>query len=105
MTKDFSFVKNSVGKQSPERTLMILTYELGKLIEYHLKANIYGPTAYYSDTNQQKEMSDLISMARYFCEQKGWNYEALKDFGEEGYLDRMEDLSKHATPEYIDKGA
>lgn len=98
----FSFVQHAIGHQSPERTLMILTYELGKLIEYHLKAGIYGPTAYYCDANQQKEASDCISMLRYFCEQKGWDFECLKTLGEEGYLDRMEDIRKHATPEYID---
>ena len=95
MSEKFSFKKHAVGYQSMEQTLLILTYELGKLIEYNHKANIYGATAYYSDANQQKEMSDLISMARYYCEQKEWDFDQLKCLGEECYLERMEDIKKH----------
>jgi len=64
-------------------------------IEYNHKAKLYGATGYYSDKNQQKEMSDLISMARYYCEMKNWNFEELLKFGEEGYKDRMEDIRKY----------
>lgn len=91
----FSFVEHAVGYQSFEQTLSILTYELGHVIEYNHKARIYDAAAYYSDANQQKEMSDLISMARYYCEQKGWDYGALEQLGEEGYLERMEDIREH----------
>jgi len=93
--EDFSFIKNAVGCQTTEQTLLVLTYELGKVIEYNHKARIYGATAYYSDTNQQKEMSDLISMVRYYCEQKGWNFEGLVRHGEECYLERMEDIRNY----------
>ena len=79
----FSFKEYAVGYQSPEQTLLILTYELGKLIEYNHKAKIYGETGYYCDANQQKEMSDLISMTRYYCEMNGWDFDKLKSFGEE----------------------
>lgn len=71
----FSFAKRAVGYQSVEQTLLIMTYELGKVIEYNHKARIYGATAYYSDANQQKEMSDFISMLRYYCEMKQWPYD------------------------------
>ena len=94
----FSFKQRAVGDQSPERTLLILMYELGRLTEMHLKAGLYGTSganAYYCDANQQKEMADLISMSRYLCELKGWDYEKLKDYGEECYLERMEDLRKY----------
>ncbi len=91
----FSFIANAVGPQSPEQTLLILTYELGKVIEYRHKANCYGETGYYCVANQQKEMSDLISMARYYCEQRGWDYLALVQLGEQAYLERMEDLKKY----------
>ena len=40
-------------------------------------------------------MSDLISMSRLYCEQKGWDFEELMKYGEEGYMDRMHDLRKH----------
>lgn len=92
----FSFSKNSVGFQSPEQTLLILLYELGHLAEYRHRGNVYGPSAYWSETNQKKEMSDLISMARYYCEQRGWDYEELKKYGEEGYIDRMNDMREHS---------
>ena len=91
----FNFTKHSVGHQSKEQTLLILTYELGNVVEYNHKANVYGETAYYSDANQQKEMSDLISMCRYYCEQKNWNFEDLMRLGEEAYLERMEDIKKY----------
>ena len=91
----FSFTEHTVGHQSPEQTLLILTYELGKLMEYNIKARIYGASGYYSDANQQKEMSDLISMSRYYCEQRGWNFDELMKYGEEAFLDRMEDIKKY----------
>ncbi len=95
MRSPFSFAQHAAGFQSPEQTLLILTYELGKVIEYRHKANCYGEEGYYSDANQRKEMSDLISMARYYCEQRGWDFEELMALGEEAYLERMEDLEEH----------
>jgi hypothetical protein len=93
----FSFVKTSANEQPPEQTLLVMTYELGKVIEYHHKAKVYGATAYYSDSNQQKEMSDLISMARMFCEQKGWDFQELTNLGEECYMERMADIRQHGV--------
>lgn len=93
----FSFVRNSANVQTPEQTLQILTYELGKVIEYNHKAHVYGATSYYSDANQQREMSDLISMSRMYCEQKEWDYDKLMMLGEEVYLDRMEDIRQHGV--------
>ncbi len=95
ISSNFSFVENFPGVQTTEETLMVLTYELGKVIEYYHKAKRYGETAYYSEANQKKEMSDLISMARYYCEQRGWNYQELEELGEQGYLERMDDIEKH----------
>lgn len=91
----FSFVESDVSNQTPDETLHVMTYELGKVVEYHHKSKRYGATAYYSDANQQKEMSDLISMCRMYCEQKGWNYERLMSCGEESYLERMKDIREH----------
>ena len=95
LERAFSFAQNAAGPQSPEQTLLIMTYELGKVIEYRHKANCYGATGYYSDENQQKEMSDMISMVRYYCEQRNWDFEELMTLGEDAYLDRMEDLRNH----------
>jgi len=95
--ENFSFVKNYTGEQAIDETLHIMTYELGKVIEYYHKSKRYGPTLYYGEGNQQKEMSDLISMCRMYCEQRGWKYDELMKFGEECYLERMEDLRSHGV--------
>lgn len=69
---DFSFKAHAVGPQSIQQTHLIMAYELGRLIEYNHKANIYGASGYYCNANQQKEMSDLISMLRYYGELCSW---------------------------------
>jgi len=91
----FSFVSNDAGKQTPGETLHVLTYELGKIVEYYHKAKRYGTTGYYCIENQQKEMSDFISMARFYCEQRGWDYSVLTLLGEQAYLERQEDLRQY----------
>lgn len=92
----FSFVENSANFLTPEQTLLVATYELGRLIEYQHKARVYGPQeVYYCEENQKKEASDLISMIRMYCEQRGWSFEELMKFGEESYLDRMKDVKEH----------
>ena len=95
----FSFVRNDVTNQTPDETLHVITYELGKVVESYHKSKRYGAAAYYSDANQQKEMSDLISMCRMYCEQRGWNFEELMKFGEEAYLERIDDLRKYGVKE------
>lgn len=91
----FSFVVNSVGPQTLEETLMMLTYELGKVIEYYHKAKRYGASGYYSEDNQKKEMSDLISMVRMYCEQRVWDFNELMRLGEQAYLERVDDIKKY----------
>jgi len=93
----FSFVETDVTKQTVAETLHVLTYTLGNVVECYHKAKRYGATAYYSEANQKKEMSDLVSMCRLYCEQRNWSYEALMELGEEAYLDRMEDLKEHGV--------
>ncbi len=82
-------------EQTLDETLHVLTYELGKVIEYYHKAKRYGATNYYCVENQQKEVSDLISMTRYYCEQRGWDYNALTLLGEQAYLERQDDLRQY----------
>ena len=88
---NFSFTKNDVTNQTPDETLHVLTYNLGSLVECHHKSKRYKQG--YIDLGK-KQMADLISMCRYYCEQKGWNFEELMRLGEEAYLERMEDLRK-----------
>ena len=94
----FSFVENDVCNQTPDETLHILTYNLGSLIECHHKSKRYGDRGYAKLA--KKQMADLISMCRYYCEQRGWDFEELMSLGEEAYLERMEDLRKYG----VDKG-
>ena len=91
----FSFVENCVAPQGWGETLHVMTYALGKVIEYYHKAKRYGPIGYYCEENQKKEMSDLISMCRMYCEQRGWDFEDLMKLGERAYIERMQDLQKH----------
>ena len=93
----FSFVEHDACIQTPDETLHIITYNLGGLIECHHKSKRYGPQG-YGDL-AKKQMSDLISMCRMYCEQKGWSFEELMKLGEEGYLERMEDLRKYGIQE------
>ena len=95
----FSFVANSADNVTPERILLILVYEIGKLIEYRIKAQICGESGYYSVANQQKEMADVISMVRMYCEMRGWNFEELMKYGEDCYMDRMDDIRQYGQPQ------
>lgn len=97
------FTEHNVNpKQTPERTLGILTYELGRVFENLLKADVYGkPQAYLGDARY--EMSDLISMTRLLCEQMDWDFEELKILGEERYLARMEDIRKHSVQKLLER--
>jgi hypothetical protein len=100
--KNFSFVEESANNQTPERTLMIMVYELGKVIENYLKSQIYGvPQAYLGDL--KLEASDLLSMYRMFIEQMDWPLEELMQIGETRYLERMADIRKHALQELLIK--
>ena len=89
----FSFVENDVGNQTSDETLHVMTYNLGGLVEVHHKSKRCGEKGYVGLA--KKQMSDLISMCRMYCEQKGWNFDELMRFGEEAYLERMEDLKKY----------
>lgn len=94
----FSFVEHDVNGQTPEQTLLVGTYEWGRLVEYQHKARVYGPReVYYCEENQKKEMADHISMCRMYCEQRGWDFAELMKFGEDAYIDRMEDLAKYGV--------
>jgi len=93
--EEFSFVQNDVCNQTLDETLHILTYELGRVVEYYHKSKRYGEEGFYCIENQKKEVSDLISMCRMYCEQRGWDFYKLMEFGEGCYLERMTDLKKH----------
>lgn len=89
----FSFVESDVTNQTPDETLHVMTYNLGGLVEAHHKAKRYGEKGY--NALGKKQMADLISTCRYYCEQRSWDFDELMKLGEEAYLERMEDLRKH----------
>lgn len=63
----FSFIEHAAGPQSPEQTLLILAYEIGKILKCEEDIKILGSPGYKSA--QCTEMGDTISMLRYYCEQ------------------------------------
>jgi len=89
---NFSFTQHDVTNQTPDETLHVLTYNLGSLVECHHKSKRYKQG--YIDLGK-KQMADLISMCRYYSEQKGWSFDELMRLGEEAYLERMEDLKEY----------
>lgn len=91
----FSFSQHAVVPQSLEQTLSILVYEVGHMVEYRHRENCYGLDGYWCMENQRKETADAISMLRYYCEQRHWDFEELLKLGEEAYLERMEDIKRY----------
>lgn len=96
----FSFVRSDVSGMTSDETLHVMTYELGHLIELHHKCKRYGSSmemrqAYRA--NARKEMADMVSMNRMYCEQMAWDFDEVMKFGETAYLERMEDLRKHGA--------
>lgn len=94
---EFSFVQNDVTNQTPDETLHVMTYELGRLAEHHHKGKRYGEQGYLGSA--KKELAGLVSMCRMYCEQRGWSFDELIALGEEDYLERQKDLTKHGIKE------
>ena len=94
----FSFVQSDVANQTSDETLHVMTYELGSLIAHHHKTKRYGEQGYLG--SDKKELAGLVSMCRMYCEQRGWDFDELIEFGEEDYLERMKDLKKYGVSEH-----
>lgn len=102
----FSFVANSANNQTPDETLLVATYELGKIIECNHYEKRYGAERIESkgfNDHGKTEVADLISMIRMYCEQKGWNYNELEVMGESRYVSRMRDLVNTGKKEQLKK--
>lgn len=72
---DFSFAEHAAGPQSREQTLLILTYEVQKVLQCEEDAELEGSVGY--NGHALTELSDAISMIRYFCEQLSIDYLTL----------------------------
>ena len=100
----FSFVKNSATLQSEDETLLIAVYELGKVIQCHHYEKRFGNSRAESmgfKNHGMTELSDLISMIRLYCEQKGWDYFKLEELGMARYVERMRDLAMNGKQEQL----
>ena len=104
MNKNFSFVKKSANDQTPRETLDVLIYEsagdMNKAMHY---ASRYPSERNAHLAELRKATSQAISMLRMFCEQQKWDFEELAAFGEEDYLEKMQDLRKYGLQERLKK--
>lgn len=69
----FSFKEHAIGPQSIDKTLLILSYEASKVANCALEIQLYGERGYTSA--MLTEISDCISMLRYYCELTGQDLE------------------------------
>lgn len=97
--ESFDFLGKSVVIQGPEDTLNILNYEQGALAKCYLYYKRYGPQGYLP--NVKVEAADVLSTIRMFFEHMGWSEEEIRRLGEEHYLERQEDLKKHALNDQL----
>lgn len=79
-------------KQTPEFTLSILTYEVGKLHQLFVYKIRFGEAGYIGD--ERMELGDVITMACLYAEQKGYNPDELKIEGLERFDHRMSEVKK-----------
>lgn len=101
---NFSFVKESANDQSKEDTLLVATYELGKIIQCHHYSKRFGIDRIEKmgyKAYGKTEMADLISMLRMYCEQQEWDYNELLKIGEERYVERMDDLKNNGKKDEL----
>lgn len=101
---NFSFIEESANNQTKEDTLLIATYELGKIIQCYHYSKRFGIDRIEKMSYKaygKTEMADLISMLRMYCEQQEWNYEELLEMGEERYIERMNDLKNNGKKEQL----
>lgn len=69
---EFSFVKESINNQTPDETLLVLTYELKNIARCQWMEDHDLPIGY--EAHKKSEIGDLISMLRMYCEQICENY-------------------------------
>lgn len=99
VSDSFSFLDTSATPQTLDETLHVLTYELGKVVYCHHYAKRYGPKGY--ETDMKAHTANMISMVRMVCEHKSWDFAELKQFGEDHYLERQDDLKKYGLKEQL----
>jgi hypothetical protein len=102
---DFSFVEESANNQTRDETLRVLTYEVGDMNKCLHYASRYPNERNGYLPELKKATTQAISMLRMFCEQSGWNFDDLASFGEDDYLDKMQDIRKYGFKDTLKKYA
>lgn len=83
--------KHSV-EQTPEFTLSILTYEVGKLHQIKVYKERFGTAGFIGD--EETELGDTITMARLLAEQKGYSLSKLEEDGLKRFDKRISEVRK-----------
>ena len=79
-------------EQTPEFTLSILTYEVGKLHQLEVYKERFGEVGYIGD--QRVELGDAITVAKLLAEQKGYNPSELEEEGLDRFDHRISEVKK-----------
>ena len=79
-------------EQTLEFTLSILTYEVGKLHQLNVYSKRFGTTGFIGDT--RAELGDIITMAKLYAEQKGWDPAELEKEGLERFDLKISEVKK-----------
>ena len=78
--------------QTPEFTLSILTYEVGRLHQLRVYQERFGKTGYIGD--EEIELGNVITMARLLAEQKGYSLDILEQDALERFDYRISEVQK-----------
>ena len=83
--------KNKVS-QTPELTLKILTYEVGKLNQIDVYTERLGEAGYIGD--RRLELGDTLTMISLLIEQRGYKVSKLKEEGLKRFSDRIKEVAR-----------
>lgn len=79
-------------EQTPEFTLSVLTYEVGRLHQLLVYQERFGSSGYLGD--EKIGVSDVITMAKLYAEQKGYSTEELEEEGLERFNHRIREVKE-----------
>jgi len=83
--------------QTPEFTLSILTYEVGKLHQLRIYKERFGKTGFIGD--EKAELGDVITMAKLYAEQRGLDPAKLEVEGLERFRTRIAEVRQKQLEE------
>lgn len=85
--------------ESPERTCLIMTYNLGYVVHEIVYGNnrktARDPTLVSVHFAEARlNLADLMTQCRLLAEQMGWDEQGLREDGEERFIHRMWELQE-----------